>query len=112
MKQTQTWSATRRWPTILSAASLVRVLPSCHDEPPIPEISYLCGNEPLPEETPGAPRCGAGDPDLPPEPFNGGQDWPPPAPPAAACIVKAPRQTPGDRQVLDEPTGAVDMLDT
>ena len=85
MNQSQTWPAAAR---LIPIASLLAVLSSCHNEPPIPEISYLCGNEPLPEETPGAPRCGAGDPDLPPEPFNGGQNWPPPDPtdPALSLI--------------------------
>jgi polygalacturonase len=109
MKHSQTWPAAAR---LISTASLLAALGSCHDEPPIAEISYLCGNEPLPEEAPGAPRCGAGDPDLPPEPYGGGMAWPPPDPTDPMCIVKATRVTPGDRQVLDEPTGSVDTLDT
>ena len=46
------------------------------------------------------------------EPFGDGLNWPPPDPTDPACIVKATRVTPGDRQVLDEPLGKVDMLDT
>ena len=68
MEHSQTWPAAAR---LISIASLLAALASCNNEPPIPEISYLCGNEPLPEDTPGAPRCGAGDPDLPPEPYGG-----------------------------------------
>src|SRR4029079_11490355 len=95
-----------------SPPSLLGACPRFPAEPPTPEISYLCGNQPLPEETPGAPRCGAGDPDLPQEPYNGGADWPPPDPTDPLCIVKATRKTPAEGYVLDEPTGNVDMLDT
>jgi polygalacturonase len=109
MKHPQSWSATAR---LISVASLLAAVASCHDEPPIQEMTYLCGNEPLPEETPGAPRCGADDPDLPQEPFNGGQNWPPPDPTDPACILKATRVTPPDGKVLDEPSGKVDTLDT
>jgi hypothetical protein len=86
MKHTQTWPAAARLIKLISSVSLLAALASCHDEPPIPEMTYLCGNEPLPEETPGAPRCGEGDPDLPPEPFNGGKDWPAVDP---SCVLKA-----------------------
>jgi polygalacturonase len=112
MQQPQSWSAIARLSRLISGASLLAALASCHNEPPIPELVYSCGNEPLPEETPGAPRCGAGDPDLPQEPFNGGADWPPPDPTDPACILKATRVTPPDGKVLDEPAGKVDMLDT
>ena len=113
MQQPQSWSAlAKRLPRLVSAAPLLAALASCHDEPPIPEISYLCGNQPLPEEAPGAARCGANDPDLPPEPYGAGANWPPPDPTDPACILKATRVTPPDGQVLDEPTGDVDTLDT
>ena len=54
MKHSQTWPAAAR---LISTASLLAALSSCHDEPPIPEISYLCGNQPLPEDAPGAPAA-------------------------------------------------------
>ena len=58
--------------------SLLAALASCHDEPPIPEIATCAATSRCRKMTPGAPRCGAGDPDLPHEPFGGGQNWPPP----------------------------------
>jgi len=113
MQQPQSWSAlAKRLPRLVSAAPLLAALASCHSEPAIPEINYLCGNQPLPEEAPGAARCGANDPDLPPEPYGAGANWPPPDPTDPACILKATRVTPPDGQVLDEPTGDIDTLDT
>jgi len=99
--------APSRLPGLLPAASLLVSLglgcSPASDQ--IASYSYLCGNEPPPEAAPGAPRCGEGDPNLPPEPTL-------PADPAdAACILTAVRRTPADGAVLPE-SGDPAELDT
>jgi len=69
----------------------------------IAAIEYQCGNI---EPDPSAPRCGAGDPLLPPEPTL------PADPTDPTCILKATRVTPPDGQVLDEPTDAATAATT
>jgi polygalacturonase len=66
------------------------------DNEPITAISYICGDEPEPDPSVPAPRCGEGDPRLPPEPTL------PPDPPED-CILKASRIEPPEGQVLPEP---------
>jgi polygalacturonase len=117
MQQPQSWSVRKGLPRLISAASLLAAVASssCHDEPAIAEMSYVCGEQPLPEDAPGAPRCGAADTaagELPPEPFGAGANWPPPIPTDPACIVVAQRPTPPEGQVLPEPVGDIDTLDT
>ena len=52
------------------AASLLSALSSRHDEPPIPAIATCAVDAAAPRRCPpGAPRCGAGNPDLPQEPL-------------------------------------------
>jgi len=68
----------------------------------IAAITYLCGDSPA--QPADAPRCGAGDPLLPPEPTL-------PADPAdPACILKATRVTPPEGKVLDEPLNPVESM--
>ena len=88
-------SSSSRLPRIISAGGLF-ILLGCAmpDNTPIVAISYVCGEEPEPEPT--APRCGEGDPRLPPEPQL------PPDPPED-CILKASRIEPPEGQVLWEP---------
>ena len=88
-------SSSTSLPRFVSAGCLVVLLGCNLDDKPIAAFSYVCGEEPEPE--PGAPRCGEGDPRLPPEPTL------PPDPTDPSCILKATRVEPGERQVLDEP---------
>src|SRR5688572_17237462 len=87
-------SSLSRLPRIVSAGGLLILLGCNLDDKPIAAYSYLCGDEPEPEPT--APRCGEGDPRLPPEPVL------PPDPPED-CILKASRIEPPEGQVLYEP---------
>ena len=92
---------------IASAGWLFSLL-GCHmNDEPIVEYHYECGDAPAPEPT--APRCGEGDPRLPPEPTL------PPDPTDPNCILKASRIEPPEGQVLDEPlepAEALKVLDT
>lgn len=65
------------------------------DNDDIAAYSYVCADAPEPD--PNAPRCGAGDPRLPPEPTL------PADPTDPNCILKASRIEPPEGQVLDEP---------
>jgi len=99
-----------RLPRIVSAGCLLIAL-GCNANKDIAAISYLCGNEapPDPNASPPPPRCGEGDPNLPPEPQL------PADPTDPNCILKATRDTPADGFVLDEPLNYVEsgtVLDT
>jgi polygalacturonase len=64
----------------------------------IAALEYECGNVGVAaEDAPGADRCGAGDPLLPPEPTL------PADPTDPQCILTATRVTPPEGSVLDEP---------
>src|SRR5262245_21324177 len=82
-------------PRIVSAGLLFALFGCNLSNDEIAEISYVCGEEPEPE--PGGPRCGEGDPRLPPEPTV------PQDPTDADCILKANRIEPPEGQVLPEP---------
>jgi len=91
----------------VAAVGLLLALSACSNNSELAAYSYTCGEAPPPEPT--APRCGAGDPLLPPEPTL------PPTPTDPACILKATRITPPDGQVLPEPldpTEAQSVLDS
>ena len=94
-------SSLSRLPRIVSAGGLLILLGCNLDDKPIAAYSYLCGEEPEPEPT--APRCGEGDPRLPPEPTL------PPDPPED-CILKASRIEPQEGYVLPEPQDPVQAM--
>jgi polygalacturonase len=109
----------------LSAVSLLAALASCTNNDDITPITYLCGEETpvsYPQVPEGALPCGhvqdssgnvIPDPDIGPEPYvDEGIGWPPPDPTDPACILRATRVTPPEGQVLDEPSGPIDTLDT
>ena len=82
---------------IASAGWLVILLGCNMQDEPITAISYVCGDEPEPDPSVPAPRCGEGDPRLPPEPAL------PPDPTDPTCILKASRIEPPEGTVLAEP---------
>jgi polygalacturonase len=101
-------SLSSRLPRIVSAGCLLVALGGCNNNGDIAAISYLCDSEPAPDPN-ASPRCGEGDPNLPPEPQL------PPDPSDPNCILKATRDTPPDGMVLDEPLNYVEsqaVLDT
>ena len=86
----------RLLPRIASAGWLLILLGCNMEDRPITAINFVCGEE-EPEPSVPAPRCGEGDPLLPPEPTL------PPDPTDPSCILKAARIEPPEGQVLDEP---------
>src|SRR5215471_8041633 len=108
-------SLSTRLPRFVSAGGLLLVALGCNkNNDDIAAISYVCATEPAPDPN-ASPRCGEGDPNLPPEPYVGdGRGWPPPDP-DPSCILKATLVTPPDGKVLDEPVNYVvaqQVLDT
>ena len=98
-------SSSASLPRIVSAGWLLVLLGCNLDTGEIHAINYLCGDAPEPDPSAPAPRCGEGDPRLPPEPTL------PPDPPED-CILKASRVEPPEGQVLEEPVDpAVAMME-
>ena len=100
-------SSSASLPRIASAGCVLVafVILGCDNNGDIAAISYVCGNDPAPDPT-TAPRCGEGDPNLPPEPTL------PAVPSDPNCILKATRVTPPDGQVLDEPVDPMEDMAT
>ncbi len=89
-------------PRTVSAGWLFILLGCNMDRPEIAAYQYVCDEAPEPDPT--GPRCGEGDPRLPPEPTL------PADPTDPNCILKASRIEPPEGQVLPEPLDPMEAM--